>query len=149
MSSDTRAHDYRPLRPRTLTWQLAGLIGAEAGLIAMYWRPDSLFHWSIHLLVGLTAAAVWNLATLLLTDRPAPGQLVSILIFHLIAMAPDILFALDVPHLPWMDVFLGHISVHYTPGHDRTWLVVALLATGLYVAILSRWLARRTRQASR
>ena len=148
MTSDTRTDDYRPLRPRTLIWQLVVLVGAEAAILPVYWRPDSLFHWSIHFLVGLTAAAVWNLAVLLVLDRPAPGQLASILVLHLIAMAPDILFGFEVPHHAWMDLFFGHISVHYTPGQDRTWLVIALLSTGLYVIFLSRWLARRTREAS-
>lgn len=148
MTSGRRTDGYRPLYPRTLIWQLAVLLGAEAAIVAVYWKPDSLFHWSIHFLVGLTAAAVWNLAVLLVLDRPAPGQLASILVLHLIAMAPDILFGFDVPHHAWMDLFLGHISVHYTPGQDRTWLVIALLSAGLYIIFLSRWLALRTRQAS-
>lgn len=148
MTTHARAEDYRPLHPRTLIWQLVVLIGAEAAILAVYWRPDSLFHWSIHFLVGLTTAAVWNLTVLLLLDRPAPGQLASILVLHLIAMAPDILFGFEVPHYAWMDLFLGHISVHYTPGQDRTWLAIALLTTGLYVILLSRWLAHRTHEAS-
>lgn len=148
MITDARDHGYRPLRRGTLVRQLVALIGAEAVILPLYWRPDSHFHWSIHFLVGLTAAAVWNLAVLFILDRPARGQLTSVLVFHLIAMAPDILFGLGLPHLAWMDLFLGHISVHYTPGRDRTWLGIALLATSLYVAFLSLWLARRTRVAS-
>ena len=135
MTRELGAHGYRALGPRTLFWQLFVLVGAEVLILLMYWRSDSQFHWAVHFLVGLTAAAVWNLAVLLIFDRPSPGQLASILGLHLVAMAPDMLFGAEVAHSRWMDVFLGHISVHYTPGGEWTWLGVALLATGVYVAL--------------
>lgn len=46
-----------------------------------------------------------------------------------------------------MNVFLGHIAVHYIPGHDRTWLVLALLAFAAYSLILFGWLRARHREA--
>jgi hypothetical protein len=44
-------------------------------------------------------------------------------------------------------VFLGHIWVHYLPGHNTTWLLIALLASGAYAACLALWLQARTSEA--
>lgn len=49
-----------------------------------------------------------------------------------------------------MNIFLGHIWVHYLPGGDRTWLllaVLAVLAVAGYCLLLSRWLQSRTDEA--
>jgi len=60
-------------------------------------------------------------------------------------MAPDLLFRGGVPHHRWMDVFLGHVAAHYLPGGDVSWLLIALICAGAYVATLTAWLrARRT-----
>jgi hypothetical protein len=138
---------YRPLRPRSLRWQLVALVLGEAVILSAYALTDALFHWSTHFLVGLTAAAVYNLLVLAIRCTPAPGQLASILVLHLVAMVPDLVFPLGVPHLQWMDVFLGHNSAHYVPGGDAGWLAIALTATTVYVAVLSAWLHARTRAA--
>jgi hypothetical protein len=137
---------YGPLRPRGLWWQLVAVALGEALVLTAYRFTDSLFHWSTHLLVGLTAAAVYNLLVLSIRSRPAPGQLVSILAAHLVAMAPDVVFPFGIPHLLWMDVFLVHISAHYLPGGDVGWLVIAFTVTTVYVAILSMWLQARARR---
>ena len=137
----------RPLRAGSLRWQLVALVLGEALILTSYALTDALFHWSTHFLVGLTAAAVYNLLVLTIRGTPAPGQLATVLVLHLVAMAPDLVFPLGIPHLAWMDVFLGHNSAHYFPGGDAGWLAVALATTTLYVAVLSAWLHARTRAA--
>ena len=139
---------YRPLRPRGLLAQLALMVVVEAALFASYKGHEAAFHWATHFLVGLGAAAVINLVWLALKGAPARGQLMWVVGLHLYAMAPDLLFTgADVPHDGWMDVFLGHISAHYVPGGVRTWLVVALVLTGAYAWVLSRWLRARRLEA--
>lgn len=139
---------YRPLRPRSLLVQLVVLAGAEVGLFASYAGHDARFHWATHFLVGLIAAAVVLSVYLLVAARPAPGQLMVVLVLHLVAMTPDLLFRFGVPHALWMDVFLGHVSSHYLPGGDNTWLVLALLAMAGYAWLLTRWLAARHTEAA-
>jgi hypothetical protein len=145
----TRPRDaYRRLRPRSLWLQLGVLAAGEVAIFAVYADADARFHWSTHFLVGLTTAAVVNLLVLAIWSRPAPGQLGGILGWHLLAAAPDLVFRLGVPHYEWMDVFLGHISVHEIVGGDETLLGVALATAGLYIASLTRWLRARAADAA-
>ena len=135
--------EYRRLRPRWLLLQLVVLVAAETYLFASYREHESSFHWATHFLVGFGAAALWNLGWLMLKRTPAPGQLLSILAFHLLAMFPDLMFSAGVPHYPWMDVFLGHNSSHFVPGGTITWLVVSQILSALYVLGLTLWLKDR------
>jgi pimeloyl-ACP methyl ester carboxylesterase len=141
---------YAPLRPRTLLWQLAVLVVGELVLYASYATHEARFHWATHFLVGLTVAALWRALFLLVAARPTRFQLLSILGFHLWAMWPDLLFRVPgIPHYTWMDWFaLGHVSSHYLPGGDTSWLVIALLAAGGYAVLLMRWLAARHAEAA-
>ncbi len=141
---------YRPLRPLTLLAQLVLLVVAEIGLYASYAAHDARFHWATHFLVALLLTALWQSLHLLVAARPARGQLLTILLFHLWAMWPDLAFRAGLPHYPWMDwVALGHIQAHYLPGGDSSWLVLALLGVGGYVLLLTRWVeARRTEAAT-
>lgn len=140
---------YRPLRPASLLAQLAVLAAAEVVLFASYAGHDSRFHWAAHFLVGLIAAAAWLSAYLLIAGRPSPGQILAVLWFHLVAMAPDLLYLAGVAHYHWMDVFLGHVAVHYIPGGDTTWLVLAVGALAAYAWLLFRWLGARHSEAER
>jgi pimeloyl-ACP methyl ester carboxylesterase len=141
---------YAPLRARTLLWQLAVLVAVEIALYASYGAHSARFHWATHFLVGLTAASLWRALFLLVAARPTRFQLLSILGFHLWAMWPDLVFrAPGIPHYPWMDwVALGHVSSHYLPGGDTTWLLVALAAAGGYALLLWRWLRARHTEAA-
>jgi len=144
---NARADLYKPLRARGLLVQIAIVVAAEALLFHLYRVDESDFHWAIHFLVGVTAAAIWNVAWLP-SGRPAPGMLLWILPFHLLAMTPDLLYkAFDVPHAEWMEVFLAHISVHYLPGRVAAWLVIALGAWWAYATLLALWLRERARDA--
>ena len=140
---------YGPLRPRTLLWQLAVLVVAEVALYSSYATHEARFHWATHFLVGLTVAALWRALFLLVAARPTRFQLLSILGFHLWAMWPDLVFrAPGIPHYQWMDwLALGHVSSHYMPGGDSTWLHIALTASGGYALLLWRWLAARHAEA--
>jgi len=141
---------YRPLRPLTLLIQLVLLIPAEIGLYASYAAHDARFHWATHFLVALLLTALWQSVHLLVAARPARGQLLTILVLHLWAMWPDLAFRAGVPHYRWMDwLALGHIQVHFLPGGDSSWLVLALLGAGGYVLLLTCWVeARRTEAAT-
>lgn len=141
------ARAYRPLGARTLLAQLVVVLGAELVLFRAYEAREAPFHWSTHFLVGLTAAALWNLAWLLVAAAPARGQLLSILVFHLYAASPDLLFDAGIPHQRWMNVFLGHVRVHYLPGEDRSWLAIGLAGCGAYAGVLAAWLRARRREA--
>lgn len=110
-------------------------IFVEVLLYLSYRAHDARFHWLTHFLVGASAAflvmAVWSW----IARRPARLPVVWLLLAHLYAMVPDLLFGAGVPHYSWMEVFLGHIASHSVPGRNATWLVVfaAALATYLFV----------------
>ncbi len=140
---------YRPLRPPTLLAQLAFLVVVELVLFASYAVHDARFHWATHFLVGLLVTALWQSAVLLVAARPARAQLATLVVFHLWAMWPDLVFRTGVPHERWMDyLVLGHISAHHLPGGDTSWLVLALLGAGGYAWLLHRWLTARHTEAA-
>ena len=80
---------YRPLRARTLLLQSLVVAVAEAWLFNSYATRDARFDWATHLLVGFIAAAKWLSLYLLIAARPAQGQLLMILLFHLVAIVPE------------------------------------------------------------
>lgn len=140
---------YRPLRPVSLAIQLALLVLVEIVLYASYSAHDARFHWATHFLVGLAFASLLLMLRLLLTGVPGPRLLLpAVLGFHLFAMTPDFLFRGGVPHYRWMDLFLGHVAVHYLPGGDGSWLVIALACLGLFVGALTAWIRARRAEAA-
>lgn len=143
------AQAYRPLHPVSLTVQLVVLVLAEVALFRSYFGHDASYHWATHMLVALAFTSLLLLARLLITGAPGPRLLLlTFLGFHLFAMLPDILFRAGVPHYRWMDIFLGHVASHYIPGGDGTWLAIALIFLGLYVAGLTAWLRARRAEAA-
>lgn len=137
------------LRPVTLAVQTGVLVAVEVVLNRTYTGHDAAFHWSTHFLVAVVATTFWHAAHLRLRGRPAPGQVLTVVGFHLVATAPDLAFRAGVPHERWMDVFLGHVSSHYLPGGDRTWLVLACLAVLAYTWQLRSWLTTTWLSTSR
>ena len=143
--SPTVTDRFEPaLAVRFLAWQLAVLVSAEVLLYRSYAVHDARWHYATHLLVGVTAAAAWRSAVLHLIGRPSRFQLLSVLGFHLLAMWPDLAFRAGLPHYTWMDwVALGHVSSHYLPGGDASWLAVAVVASGCYAMHLTGWLRKQ------
>jgi len=139
---------YGPLRPRRLAVEIAALVVAEALLLRVYGSYDSSFHWAAHFLVAVIATSLWLATYLLVTSRPAPGQVLMVLPFHLYAMFPDLLYRVGIPHAAWSNAFLAHIDVHYIPGGDRTWLALAAASLLGYAWLLSRWVAARTTEVN-
>ena len=146
---DRWSRAYLALRPRPLAVQLVLLVVAEIALYASYDVHDARFHWATHFLVAVAVASLVLLLRLLVTGVPGPRLLLpTVLGFHLFAMAPDLLFRGGVPHHRWMDVFLGHVASHSLPGGDGSWLVIALLCLGLWIAGLTAWLRARHAEAA-
>jgi hypothetical protein len=140
---------YRPLRPASLLAQLIFVVAAEFLLYASYAAHDARFHWATHFLVALLVTALWQSLHLVVAARPARGQLATVVAFHLWAMWPDLLFRVGVPHYHWMDwLALGHVSSHYLPGGDTSWLVLALLGAGGYAVLLACWVNARSTEAA-
>lgn len=124
--------------------QSALLLLGEFAVYSFYINFRQPFHWANHLLPALTIAAIVYGVFLAVKKRPMRGMIILILPIHLFAMAPDPMFSLNIqPHLEWMNVFVGHIWVHFLPGRLTGWLVVAALSTGLFAFALARWVRRQ------
>jgi len=112
---------------------------AEAGLYLSYRHHDARFHWFLHFFVGGSAALLLMSAVAWVRRRPIPYPLVWVLIGHIFAMAPDLMFLFfGVVHDRWMDVFLWHIGGHFVPGQNVLWYSVFLGALAVYFAVLTR-----------
>lgn len=138
---------YRPLHLRGLLAQALVLGAAEILLFASYSGHEARFHWATHFLVGMSVAAVTNLAWLAVKGSPARWQLLSVLVWHLVAMFPDLLFSAGIPHDDWMNIFLGHVAAHYVPGGAYFWLFLALVLHAVYAIVLAGWLTARRAEA--
>ena len=121
-------------------WRLCGWCTAavvvELGLYASYRGHDARFHWFTHFFVGAATALGVMTVVVLRRRRPVARPLVWPVAAHLFAMAPDLLFTAGYAHQRWMDLFLGHITVHFVPGRNWTWLVVFLAALVAYLTTL-------------
>lgn len=129
-----------PTRARALEvclWCVWAIL-VEALLYAFYRGHDARFHWLTHFLVGASTALVLMALYVGRSHRPVHLPLLWIAGAHLFAMAPDFAFAFGIAHEPWMDVFLGHVSSHFMPGRNVTWLGVFALALGAYLFALRR-----------
>jgi len=133
------AHDAVRVRGR---WRLCGWCAAavlvEVGLYASYRGHDARFHWFTHFFVGATAALGVMTAFVVVRRRPVARPLVWPLAAHVFAMAPDLAFTAGYAHRRWMDLFLGHVTVHFVPGRNWTWLAVFLTALAAYLTTIDR-----------
>ncbi len=121
---------------RLCLWCAAAVV-VEVALFVSYRGHDARFHWFTHFFVGASVALVGMALVVRRRRRPVGYPLVWLLLAHLVAMFPDVLFVGDEAHARWMDVFLGHISTHFVPGRNVTWYVVFLAALGLYLVALN------------
>lgn len=108
----------------------------EAALFVFYWREEALFHWFVHFFVGTSTALVAMAVVAASTRRPVARPAGWVVAAHLYAMFPDFLIAGRVPHEQWMNVFLGHVAVHYLPGRAWSWYGIFLAALAAYLIVL-------------
>lgn len=64
---------------------------------------------------------------------PSPIRPAGVLLGHVIAVIPDVLFADGLAHEQWMDLFLAHISSHDVPGGLWTLYTTFLVALAAYL----------------
>ncbi len=88
--------------------------------------------------VGASAALVVMAVLVTIRRRPVPWPWAWVVLAHIYAMFPDLLIIPHIPHEHWMNVFLGHVAVHYVPGEDWTWYGVFLVALAAYLIALDR-----------
>lgn len=128
------------------SWRLCGWCAAsillEAGLYASYRGHDARFHWFTHFFVGAATALAVMTCVVLRWRRPVARPLVWLSAAHVVAMAPDLGFTAGYAHQRWMDVFLGHITVHFVPGRNWTWLIVFLTSLAAYLVALDQTRSR-------
>ena len=124
-------------RLRVCGWCAVAVL-AEIGLYLSYRGHDARFHWFTHFFVGSSAALVVMTAVTLRQRRAAPLPLVWLLLGHLVAAFPDVLFLFGIAHQRWMDIFLGHVSTHFMPGRNTTWYAAFLVALAAYLITLDR-----------
>jgi len=128
------------------SWRLCGWCAAaivlEAGLYASYRGHDARFHWFTHFFVGAATALAVMTIVVLRCRRPVARPLVWPMAAHVVAMAPDLAFTAGYAHQRWMDIFLGHITVHFVPGRNWTWLIVFLTSLAAYLVALDQTRSR-------
>ena len=118
-------------------WCVVAVV-TEIGLFDSYRGHDARFHWFTHFFVGAAAALIVMSVVAARRRRAVPRPLVWMLLGHIVAMAPDLVFMAGVAHRRWMDLFLGHLSSHAVPGRNWTWYIVFLGALGAYLALIDR-----------
>lgn len=131
------------------------VIAVERYLFLHFQPHDPRSGWLVHFFIGATVGLVGMMVWLVEERRPVPLPVLWILIGHLLAMFPDLLFAAGIAHRHWMDAFLGHLISHRVPGGTVVWYAVFLVALGAYLALDVRIRSaqsargRRHRQAGR
>ncbi len=122
--------------------------GLEVQIFLSYGSKDAGFHYLAHFFAGASAALLVMAVVAWRRGRPVRFPLLWIVIAHLFAMAPDFAFLDGAPHEHWMDVFLGHITIHFIPGANLTLFALFAGSLAAYLAILDRRSAPRRLLAS-
>jgi hypothetical protein len=119
-----------------------GLLSLQLLLARSYFAYGTWWHYLLHQMVGWAAGlAVAALVTVFTRWRiPVIAALVG---GQLASIVPDLLFRFQrMPHMPSMDLWLGHISIHTGPSPTLVTLGALLLAGGGWTA--AAYLHRRT-----
>lgn len=116
---------------------LLAVLAAEAVLLAGYASQGATRHWLVHLLAG-GAAGLLVLAALSASRRAVPRGALAVLGGHLVAAAPDALFAVGVAHRPWMDLLVLHLSADRAPGGLAGPYAAMVAAVAALLAVRSR-----------
>jgi hypothetical protein len=135
-----------PAAKRGRVWLLGPILAGvvEVALYRTYQAHEARFHWFTHFFVGGTVGLIGMTVWIVEEKRPVRLPALWVVLGHLVAMFPDFLFRLGIPHRRWMDVFLGHISTPVVPGRNGTWYAVFLVALAGYLAADARLRARRS-----
>lgn len=132
------------------SWRLCGwcavAVVVEVGLYASYRGHDARFHWFTHLFVGASAALAVMTVITVLHRRPVARPVLWPMAAHVFAMTPDLAFTGGYAHQGWMNVFLGHIALHFVPGRNWTWLAVFLTALAAYLVAVDQSRRREATQ---
>jgi Protein of unknown function, DUF547 len=116
-----------------LGWQSWLFALIEILLYLSYQHHDARFHWFLHFFVGTSTALIVLVVLTYYVNRTIDLPMLWLLMGHAIAMLPDILWNFQLlPHQPWMDVFLFHVSSHFIPGRNWTWYVIFLICLAAY-----------------
>jgi len=107
----------------------------ELLLLTLYVSQDAAYHWLVHFLTSGTAALTGLTATAACRHRPATQPTLWVLLCHLIAIFPDLLFAAGIAHQRWI---LGHVSSHNLPGGPWTLYGSFLAGLALYLLTIAR-----------
>jgi hypothetical protein len=100
---------------------VAGLAGIEGYILLRYVEFGALFHLFVHGLLGagiaLALHAGWRARRPRATPDGAGLEVVGCAVTgHLVSALPDVAFLLlEIPHAPWMDALVAHISIHFVP----------------------------------
>jgi hypothetical protein len=121
-------------------------VALEVQIFLSYRAKDAGFHYLAHFFAGASFALLVMALVAWRRDRPVRLPLLWIILAHLFAMAPDFAFLDGAPHEHWMDVFLGHITIHFIPGANLTLFVVFAGCLAAYLAVVDR--AMRLRRAA-
>lgn len=113
-------------------------VAVEVALYVTYQAHEGRYHWFTHFFIGAGVALIAMTVWIVEEKRPVPFPVIWLVAGHLIAMLPDFLFARGIPHRPWMDVFLGHLSAVLLPGHNLIWYAAFLVTLAGYVAADAR-----------
>lgn len=120
--------------------------GGRAGAVAIRWAAGLLllgalelyigrayivrgteWHYIVHNSIGVGLGLAGGGVVAAIRRRPTNG-LGWALVGQLASVMPDLIFGLlRIPHQRWMDVFVGHISVHTAPGPLYLGIAVLLL----------------------
>lgn len=120
----------------------AGVVSLELLIARSYVAYGTWWHYLLHQFVGWGAGlAVAALVTAFTRHRiPVVAALVG---GQLASIVPDLQFRFQrMPHMPSMDVWLGHISIHTGPSPTLVGLGALLLGGSAWLA--AAYLHRRT-----
>lgn len=114
-------------------------IAAEIFLFKIYGNHDSRFHWFTHFFIGGIVALTGMTIHAYRTGQAARLPLLWLLLGHVVAMFPDLLFNLaHIVHQSWMEVYLFHIVGHFIPGRNYTWYGLFMISLAIYLWTLHK-----------
>ena len=133
--------------PVTRVLALAAAGAGEAVVAQAYVTRGTTWHLLLHTLIGLGLGLAAGAAVSSLTQsrsgsgrRPEQegrpfGPVRWAVAGQLVSIVPDLLFAvIRIPHARWMDVFVGHITIHLVPAPLLVALAVFLLGSSAWFA---------------